>query len=402
MATTDEVDLTETERAVLSVILQSGETTRPEVGRVLGFSKPTVSAAVVRLESAGLVAAVRAHQGSLGRAATVYAVAPAAGWLLGVDIGVTRVRLLARGLDGREIRSFSRNLEGTVRYHGDVLDVVRAEAAIYVRELPAAHGPLRSVGVALPRVIPEYVAALPDSPPVADHTLDEILGALDLPPGVPVLLENNVNCAALAEMDRGTAQTYDDFVFLQVGVGIGSGIIADRRMIRGARGGAGEVAFIPVGWPASAGRVGNELEEYLGSGQLLVRCQNAWSDAEVAAPTSVPELFDLAGRGIEDALRFVNQHALDISQLALTLAALVDPALIVLGGGVGQNPLLTEAVEREVQRHKPNIEVRVSALGDLATVEGAVALTFDRALSTLLGGRHLGRIDGRTQVVISS
>ncbi|WP_432522181.1 ROK family protein [Kineococcus sp. SYSU DK006] len=396
MTTSDHVGLSETERAVLSVVLTRGETTRPEIGGELGLSKPTVSAAVSRLEAESLVHAVSARQGSLGRAAAVYAVAPTAGWLLGVDVGSTRVQLLARALDGRTVRSSRRELR---RRGGDVLDALREEVAGYLQDLPARYGPLRSVGIALPRIIPDYVAAATAERAGAEHTLAGILDALALPAGVPILLENNVNCAALAEMERGAARGHDDFVFLQVGVRVGAGIVADRRVLRGAHGAAGEVAAVPVGWPAREPASPTELEQYLGSASFLERCRAQWDDAEVPAPRSLPGLFRHAERGHQVAVRAVEQHARDVAHLAMTLSAVLDPGLLVLGGGVGQNALMSAAVHRAVAERAGGFDVAASALGDQATVEGAVALTLDRTLTSMLGSRHVPRLDQRTTVL---
>jgi predicted NBD/HSP70 family sugar kinase len=398
--TTASPALTDTERAVLAAVYSHGETTRPEISRALGLTKPTVSLAVAELEKTGLIVPVRARQGSTGRAAAVYGIADSAGWLLGIDLGSTRLQLLARGLDGQRLASSSHSLDsdetdGPVQ----ILEAVREQVARIAAPLFETRGPLRAVGIALPRIIPQYLEQSAAGRAGKGHALPGILDALSLPDGVPVLLENNVNCAALAEMERGTAQGHDDFVFLQVGVGIGAGIVADRRVLRGAHGGAGEISSLPVGWPAQDQGDEFALEHYLGSRELLRRCTSTWDPGFGPAPATVPELFEHARAGTPPAVAALAQHANDIGQLARTLTAVVDPALIVLGGGVGQNPLLTAGVTEAVHRFKPEITVRVSGLGDQATVEGAVALTLDHALSGLLGSRHSPRLDGRTTVL---
>jgi predicted NBD/HSP70 family sugar kinase len=398
----DRPGLSDTERAVLSVVLGREESTRPEIGTELGLSKPTVSAAISRLEAESLVQAISARQGTLGRAATVYATAPTAGWLLGVDVGSTRVQLLARALDGRTIRSSRRELN---RRSGDVLAALGEEVAGFLEDLPANYGPLRSAGVALPRIIPDYVSTASKEPAGtarpgrAEHTLTGILHALALPAGMPVLLENNVNCAALAEMERGAAREHDDFVYLQVGVRIGAGIVADRRVLRGAHGGAGEIAAVPLGWPYREPASPTELEEYLASGSLLRRCRTQWSDTTVPAPRNVPGLFRHAERGHPLAMQVVEQHARDVAHLVMTLTAVLDPGLLVLGGGVGQNEIMTNAVRRALLAHSSTLDVVASLLGDQATVEGAVALTLDHTLTTMLGNRHVPRLDQRTTVI---
>lgn len=397
----NDIDLTDTERSVFSVVHAKGECTRPDISASLDVSKPTVSIAVSSLEAAGLIAPVRARQGSLGRSATVYAVAPTAGWLLGLDIGSTRVKLLARGLDGRELKSQSADLDGpSETRNSELLDLVNTLVAATVRELTAVAGPLRAVGVALPRIIPQYLTEVPGSGTASRPALAEILTALALDDGVPVLLENNVNCAALAEMELGSAQDVDDFAFLQVGVRIGSGIVADRRVVRGARGGAGEISALPTGWPAHPGTTDRfALEQYLGADQFLDRWVSTWDSQYGPAPATVADLFSYAAEGVPSAVAALDQHSRDIGQLALALTAVLDPALIVLGGGVGQNPHLLQGVRSAVQEVKPEVQVSAGSLGADATVQGAVVLTLDHALSRLLGSNYKRRLDDRTTVI---
>jgi predicted NBD/HSP70 family sugar kinase len=398
-----EVDLTETERSVLSVVHSLGECTRPDISSVLDVSKPTVSLAVGALEEAGLIAPVRARQGSLGRSATVYAIAATAGWLLGLDVGSTRIKLLGRGLDGRELTRVSASFAETPGDRNQqILDLVSSLVTSTIQKLTPAAGPLRAVGVALPRVIPQYLSGQHESGSIGRPALDEILAALSLSEDVPVLLENNVNCAALAEMELGSAQGVDDFVFLQVGVRIGSGIVADRRVLRGARGGAGEVSSLPTGWPAKAeGADRYALEQYLGANQFLHRWKSTWDSGQGPAPVTVAELFDYASAGVPSAVEALDQHSRDVGQLALALAAVLDPSLILLGGGVGQNPQLLKGVRAAVQSVKPEVQVAAGSLGEDATVEGAGALPLDHALSRLLGSRHKRRLDDRTTVVFA-
>lgn len=389
-----EVELSETERAVLAVIVHGGEVTRPVIGRDASLSAPTVGTAVGRLIELGLVHAVRTAQGALGRAATVYAVAPTAGWLMGVDVGSTRVHVRARGLDGRDLVALAVDLDG----EGSAAEAIRGVVRRARRTIGDDAGPLRAVGVALPRVIPDYLTgdggSNSSAPPV-----DELLPVLGVEPGLPVLLENNVNCAALAEMEQGAARGHEDFVYLQVGVRIGAGIVAGRRVLRGAHGAAGEVSAVPVGWPSRRQDDTFALERYLGSERLLERAHEAWTSDAGDPPESVPELFAAAERGVAEARRVIDQHADDVGQLALTVAAVVDPGLVVLGGGVGRNPALTPGVRAAVQRYRPDLGVAVSALGEAASVEGAVALSVDHARVALLGVHHHRRLDLRTAVV---
>jgi predicted NBD/HSP70 family sugar kinase len=389
---------------VLAAFAPQRELTRPELSRELGLSKPTVSLAIGELEREGLVASVRSQQGPTGRAAAVYRLAEGAGWLLGLDIGSTHVRLVARGLDGAlllERGDDAATPAGDRPALADLAAVAGRYVAAARRRLTPAHGPLRAAGVALPRIVPARLE--PDSvlsSPTGDTDLSALLGALKLAPGTPVLFENNVNCAALAEMSLGAARGCEDFVYLQIGIGVGAGIVANGRLLRGALGGAGEVAALPFPWTAGDPTVPFALERHLGSRELLRRCRQRWPEQAAPAPADVPELFDRASAGEPAAQEIVREHAEEVGKLAVALAAVLDPALLVLGGGVGQNPQLTETVARTLHGYNPEAAVRVTELGDRATAEGAVALATEHALSQLLEEHRKSRLDGRAALVL--
>src|SRR4051812_21283876 len=160
MHTEQEAALSETEQAVLAVVLEEREGTRPAVSKRLRFSAPTVASAMTRLTELNLVSALSARQGALGRAATVYGIAPSAGWTLGLDLGSTQVHAHARGLDGQSI------FESTVTLTKfDVEDKVAAIRTLMMRvrrRVGETKGPLYTVGVALPGSSPS--TSRPESP----------------------------------------------------------------------------------------------------------------------------------------------------------------------------------------------------------------------------------------------
>jgi predicted NBD/HSP70 family sugar kinase len=380
--------LTASARAVLSEIARNGPTTRPRLGGLLELSKPTVSAAVAELEGQGLVQHTATSRGRTGRTAAVYALSAGSGYVLGVDAGMTRVRVLACRLDGSEVAERDRARRPVA--HDGIVSMARA-AAPHVRavidELGDHHGPLRAVAVALPATVQRRGPG--GSPVPADLDAREAFVPLLTRAGVPgrasVLVENDVNCAALAERAAGVAGDRDDFAFLQVGGRIGAGIVSAGRLLTGANGAAGEVAMLPFPWAVGARPAAEELEHHLGSGGLMARVLAAWP-AGATPPTDAAGLFELAAEGVPAAVRFVDEHAEEVGRLAVAIAALVDPGLIVLGGGVGSNPMLLAGVRRELAALPWPTEVVGSGLGRRANVLGAVRLALDAALADVLDG----------------
>ncbi|GGL98429.1 ROK family transcriptional regulator [Nakamurella endophytica] len=380
------VGLSDSARAVLAAITPGRQVTRPELGRELALSKPTVSAAIAELEGAGLVSNTGSVQGSLGRAASVYALGPGAGWTLGLDLGASHFELQAQGLDGSELRSLSSADRSA--------PALRRRAAAAVRQCTtdfAGHGPLRAVGIAVPRIVPTPTPATLADPWLPDAGLDDLVAEFRLRSDVPVLPENNVNCAALAELQSGAAVGQTNFVYLQVGLRIGMGLVLNGRLIRGDRGAAGEIARLPFPFAPGSTYRPDAFEHYVGSGSLLQRAHETWTDG--APPPTVPALFELAASGHRGAVAVVQAHARDIANAALAVVAVTDPALIVLGGGVGQNEQMAPAVERVLAEYGVEIPIRTSAFGDRASVRGATSIAGDYAMTTLVGGRYPARVD---------
>jgi predicted NBD/HSP70 family sugar kinase len=379
-ATAPEYSLTVSSRAVLRALATDGPATRPQLGDALTLSKPTMSAAMAELTDYGLVDSLGAARGATGRSAVLYSLAPAAGHVLGIEAGATRVRVCAHALDGRQIAITEERLSRRPR---NVTAAVSAATVRLTEQILAkvgdGSGPLRSVVIAAP--------TLPTVDPAdtlnvdGDARLDTLL---PVPPGVPMRVENNVNCAAVAEHRVGAARNHDNFVYLQIGVKIGLGIVVNGRLLHGVHGAAGEVAMLPFPWskgdvPRRAG-----LESYLGSAALLARCQSGWPDGHGPAPRDTEALFSAAASGNEAARRFVDLHARDIGRLVVGVMSVVDPGLVVLGGGVGQNQLLLPEVRRVVRELAWDTEITTGALGDHASAQGAVHLAISTALARMV------------------
>ncbi|WP_443042321.1 ROK family protein [Streptomyces sp. B21-105] len=363
--------LTESASAVFAVLAQAGSATRPQLASLAGLSKPTVSSAVAELEAARLAAHSGTASSGTGRSAAVYCLGPAAGAVLAVDLGpaVTRVRGCA--LDGALLA------EATASRR-DAADAVREALDV----LPGGV-PLRSIVVAVGDVAARdrLGSGMRPATAKAGPVFDAM--AVALPPGVPVHLENNVNCAALAELHEGAARGRHTFGYLRIGVGIGLGIVVGGQVLRGSNGAAGELARLPYPWDVGREPRQEALEEYIGARSLLRRAREAWEAADGPCPRTTERLFALAGAGRAAAGEIVGRHAVDVGRLAAAVTAVLDPGLIVLGGSTGADPQLLPGVRAELARLSWPTEVVSSTVGDSGTVVGAARLAVARGVQTV-------------------
>ena len=378
MAPSEIPSLTESARAVLRLLASQGPVTRPKLGSMLDLSKPTMSAAVSELSARGLVASRGTERGALGRTATVYGIGPGAGYVIGIDVGSAQVRAVGYSMDAQPLATVEEGIPDAAAA-ADVGAVILSVAKSIPAKVGKNYRILRSIAVAVPRIVSH--SRLGDG---QENGPDVVLRDLRRHVDVPIILENNVNCAAIGEMHFGAAQGHQTFAFLQVGVRVGLGFINEGRLFRGAGGAAGEVGRMPFPWSPSEAPLREGLEHYLGSRALVERCRQSWPAEEGTAPHSAKDLFALALAGSPSAKEAVSRHAADIGRLAAGCIGVLDPGLIVLGGGVGRNALMTAEIEHVAGELAWPTRVAVSTLEDVGTALGAMKLALDYSLGLIL------------------
>ena len=341
------------------------------------FSKPTMSAAVSELERYDLLAPAGINRGSIGRTSVTYGLGPKAGFVIGLDCGTTHINAVARGLDGTTLGTVEMPLVA-ISADERFLLIEDAITRLFL-QFERQSMPLRALAIALPNIISTSLERMSGR-----DSLMPVLERLQSTYRAPVLLENNVNCAALAEYHEGSAKAHSFVIYMQIGVKTGMGIVLDGRLFRGFKGGAGEIGHLPFPWSEHAQPKWQQVETYMGSAALLQRAAAIWSADEGVPPKSTSELFARVEQS-PTARTIVEQHARDVGNLAAACVSVLDPQLIVLGGGVGQNPQLLPGVRDVVKELCWPVEVVNGQLSNQATVLGAVRLAIDFAMARLLG-----------------
>lgn len=198
-----------------------------------------------------------------------------------------------------------------------------------------------------------------------------LAGRLTTALGLRVVVDNDAHCAALAESTLGAAQGSRVSMTVTVGTGVGCGIVLEGRVFHGAHGGAGEIGHLPLGGTGPLCRCGVPgcLEPWSGGAGLAARAREAGIDAEDARAvfeSHHPQAHGVRTQAIESLAR----------QLAAA-AAVLDPEVIVIGGGVslaGEALLgpLRRAFDRFVpEAQRSRVRLVASALGEQSGVVGA-------------------------------
>jgi predicted NBD/HSP70 family sugar kinase len=372
------------ERLMLEVIREEGPVSRAHLARTSGLSKPTVGVAVSALKRDGLVRLAGMRTGMRGPAASLYEIRPEAGFVLGLDVG-------------REyLRGAIADITGVVRARGSHR-VRAAKAERRIAELDALAEELaQEAGVRRSRITQVVVG----SPGVVDANRGPLIAAENIPGwgrpdvvhalrealGRSMLLENDVSLAALAERDLGHGRGVGTFCFVSIGTGIGMGLVIDGSLHRGFHGAAGEISYLPIG-PSGTGPSASSVRRHgeLESAAAAAAVVRAARRAGVPRAASSRHVFEAAAAGDTRARDVVAAEAELVAKAVASVVAVVDPELVVLGGGIGRAPGFATAVAQALDPKVPFApDVVVSALGDDAVADGCLALGAEIAWRRLL------------------
>ncbi|PBC66043.1 sugar kinase [Streptomyces sp. Tue6028] len=359
------------ERLLLDRLRTGGAASRAQLARETGLSKPTVSSALAALAGAGLVHEVGTHAPERGRVAVLYAPDPSAGHALGIDIGRGWLRVAVADLDG------------TVIARTDVRNRARASGALADLVVATAHQVVAGSGVGAD----EVAHAVMGTPGVYDETQRRVRYAMHLPGwgraglfdrmreelGIPLEVHNDANLAALGEYTYGVGAGSRLFAYIMIGTGLGMGVVNEGRLFTGAHGGAGEIGFLP--WP---GRQKPETLEDAVSGVAVVEAARHFG---MTGQLTAKAVFDAARAGTPAAVDAVRLEGERIAHTVAAAAAVLDPDLVVLGGGVGHSVDLLLRPIRETLRTLTPLRPRIvpGRLGEDAVLLGAVATALGTA-----------------------
>ncbi|GHJ09797.1 MULTISPECIES: ROK family transcriptional regulator [Micromonospora] len=332
------------DRAALELLLERGPLTRARLGELTGLSKVTASQLVERLEERGLVARVGEQAGGRGPNAQLYAVRPGSAYVVGVDVGAERVVAACADITGAVVSQ----VEQSTRDTDDPVGVVHTAVVQAASRAGAELDSVRRVVLGTPGLV---------DPATGDITFAfnlprwhrGLLAALREDLHTPVVFENDVNLAAVAEAQSGAAQGLADFVLVWVGAGVGLAIMLGGRLHHGSSGAAGEIGYLPVpGVPIPrdvSRRAKPAFQQLAGADAVQAVAREHGIDApDAAGAVRAAIAAGTAGGPLLDEL--ARRLALGVASTCVVL----DPPLVVLAGEVGQagGAALAERVQHEV------------------------------------------------------
>lgn len=374
-------------RLVVERLLRDRAVSRAELSRSTGLSKQTISEVMRDLERDGWVREDGQIQGSVGRSAVTYALRPDAAFVLGVDLGGTKLHVALADLQGEIV---AESIEATSGDGGAavVAQIGRMQESLLQRAAVSAQR-LRGGVMGSPGIIDPASGSIVIAPNIPGLDSLDVRAALRERLGIDVAIENDVNLAAIGEHWRGNSRKARSFAFIAVGTGIGMGIFSDGYLVRGARGAAGEIAYLPVGgdpYDSRGLRLGT-LETAIGSVGIVERYLGLGG----VPGGTVRDVFDRLET--DEAARIaIDEVSRILASAILAVHSILDSEIIILGGSIGTRPELKLRIDEYLARcMRAPVRIELSALGNRATLIGAVGSAIDLVHRSLFGiGRDAG------------
>ncbi|MET9537185.1 ROK family transcriptional regulator [Streptomyces sp. NPDC006553] len=372
------------DRFALRLLQDEGPLTATQLKALTGLSRPTVADLVERLQGSGLVHVVgESGAERRGPNAKLYGLVADRAHLAALDVRTRSVSVTVADLLGTTLAEAS----VPVGDDSDTGPAVEKAVALLERTVKEAGADrLHSVAVGAPGLVDPATGELRDSSGLpAWHR--RLVGVLQERLPAHVLVENETNLAAVAELREGAARDREDFVLLWLGQGVGAAVVLGGRLRRGASGGAGEIGFLPVpgtsGLPSATGCDGGFHE---------LACAAAVESLAAAHGLTASEALTSGDAG-ESRAPFLDALARRLAIGAAAVASVLDPGCVVLAGETGHQggAALAARVEAELAALSPlRTEVRATALGDAAVLRGALLLARDAAQDALFGAPTAG------------
>ncbi|WP_371614900.1 ROK family transcriptional regulator [Streptomyces sp. NBC_00454] len=358
------------DRLALRLLQDEGALTAPQLKQLTGLSRPSVADLVERLTEAGLIEVVgESGEQRRGPNARLYGIVARRAYLAALDVRVDSATAVVTDLLGSPLAEAALPVDAVEEAVDRLLELAREAGADRLHTVVIGAPGLVSPGsgelgstIGLPAWHRDLVAALQRRLPAT------------------VVVENETNLAALAEQRLGAARDVDSFVLLWLSAGVGAAVVLDGRLRRGASGGAGEIGFLPVpgakGLPSATDCEGG-FHSLAGRGAVA-----ALAAEHGFAGTAEEAVAGGAGPAFLDAL------AERLALGAAAVAAILDPGCVVLGGELGRAggvELASRVASRLAVLSPVPMEVRASALGDPAVLQGARLAAREAAQATLFG-----------------
>jgi glucokinase len=381
-------------RGLLRLLREHNPCSKADLVRLSGLSAPTVSSAVSHLEALGLIDNLGEGESSGGRPPGLLRFRASYGYVAAADIGGTRLRMMLADLNGKVVTQWSTQFSEKQKTPKAVCALMREGLRRMCQEGGTSIKKVLHITAGAPGITNVNSGVVLSAPNLKDWDQVPLLAMIEKETGIPALVDNDTNLAAVGEHWHGSSIGVDNFIFVAMGTGVGAGIFLHGRLHRGAGWSAGEIGYTGVSGKKRDSlqmRSTGQLERAIGGAGIEAEWMRLLQQAGTAgdptlAKLKAPQIFDLAVDGDRTASEVLHYTARILACCLTDLTLLLDPKLIVLGGGIGSHPELCRLTEKLLQRNEfARPTLRSSSLGTHAQLHGAISLSLAATETQLLG-----------------
>ncbi|WP_020007899.1 ROK family protein [Salinicoccus albus] len=359
---------------VFETIRNKGPISRAQISKTSGLNKATVSTMVSELINTFFVYEIGEAKSSGGRKPVMLHFNHHAGYSIGIDLGVNYIFGILTDLSGNIIESTLINLPSTE--FNRVIDQLNDIIHSLIDKAPKSPYGIVGIGIGVPGQIDQDGVIL--FAPNLNWSKTNLKKIVEDKFHIPTKIENEANAGAHGEQLHGVGKDISDQIYLSIGIGIGTGIIINHQLYKGASGIAGEMGHITIdanGRKCSCGSRGC-WELYASEGALLQAAANE-SIIQKNQAADFDFLLEQAKEGNPVVLQLLNTLGENIGIGIVTIINTFNPGVVIIGNRMAQfenwitNPIERILEERLSDNHKRNTELRFSMLGNHSISLGA-------------------------------
>jgi glucokinase len=372
-------------RELLQQLREHDFATLDRLERHTGLSSTRLSAAVSLLIKAGMVEKTSNGESKAGRRNHALRINARYGYVVGVDIGGSNLRIALADMNGTVLGKWSTSTKRTSS-PAMVIKQIREGVTYLLKRASVSRRALLAVAAGAPGITDGDAGVVVATSYLKGWKDVPLRSLLESALRIPAAVENDVRMAAIGENWKGAARGVGNFVFLAIGTGIAAGVFANGRLIHGTDWTAGEVGYMHVpGTPEKAARRGapGSLESVIGGEGIRKQWLRSRNGTGVQATRNLTatEIFERARAGDLVANGVLNHSAKVLAYAVYNISLVLNCRLFILGGGVGMSAPLREATQRFLSKYSEPVQAKlmVSSLGQDAQLVGAIRLALSRA-----------------------
>ncbi|MBI3195081.1 MAG: ROK family protein [Ignavibacteriae bacterium] len=307
---------------------------------------------------------------------------------LGIDLGATTVKTGCVSSEGKILSETKVSTEAHLGPNAVVQQIIKTVDSMFEQY---GKDSFEAIGIGAPGIVNNGIVKAP--PNISSWDEVNLQNEIHQITGIKVIVENDANCAALAEAKFGAGVHYKNFLFVIWGTGVGGGIILDRKIYHGPNGGAGEIGHTTIDFNGPECNCGNRgcIEAYIGQRYLSQRTKELLQKSNVQSKIIEliegdfnkiePHVISLAAeQGDTIAIEILSEAGTLLGYALSNVSNILDLETVIIGGGISAAPqfvydaITTSLQSRVLKPHRPNIQVLRAKLGNSAGIIGAASL----------------------------